>query len=326
MNDEYGIFTAKEFIDCKDNYRPLIDKFLFYGDRMFISAKRKQGKTVLILQIIFNLTTGKPFLDIYEVDKPCKVLYLMCEGYRPEIASRIVNMNKAIDIDWDNLHIINIRGIGLHTKQGIDRLKQMADSTNTKYDVIIIDPLYKTLYGGDINSAKDATMWTDNVDSFIGSYNATGIVVVHRSPKTFTDKSGNKHESTSEFGSSNFENFITHSYVLNKRKNLHSLDLYLQRSGKMIEKQEMKMITPEEDAKGRLFYTANIDETGTTSNQLIIENFLKEKKQYRYPDIWRDLSMAESTFCRCVKPLLDSGLINKYNDEHGKRWYQWTGN
>ena len=332
MNDdtgykEYGIFWGNTLFQEGGEQKPLIDKFLYYGDRMVIAAKPKQGKTVLIIQLICNLTTGQPFLDTYKVDKPCNVLYIQAEGSRGDIKKRFRNMSREIPYDATRIFHINKRGLGLQREKDMNIIKELAAKPGIKYDVIIFDPLYKLLHGGDLNSNADAIAWTNHVDEFIGSYGATGIIIHHDTEKEYIDKNGNKHRPSAQtlFGSSFWSGFITHSYKLTRHQGIHHLKIGIQRGGEMIQDQQMKMITPQKDRKGRLFFTMDIDKKEYSSSMLLIENALKKHKKLIYPDIYEELDISCSSFHRIIKKLKEDGNVESEVDENGKTWYIWTG-
>ena len=322
---EFGIFWGKALFECALEHKPLIDKFLYYGDRMVLSAKPKQGKTVLIMQLVSNLTTGKPFLDTYKIDKPCNVLYIQAEGSRGDTKKRFANMGKQIELDKKRLFHINKRGLGLQRKADIDTIKELAARPNVKYDVIILDPLYKLLHGGDLNSNRDAIAWTNHVDEFIGNYNATGIIVHHDTEKEFIDKNGNKHKpsETTLFGSSFWSGFVTHTYKLTSHKGIHYLRSGIQRSGEMIERQEMRMITPQKDKLGRLFFTATATDLEVSLGRFKIEEVLKKHGKVVYPDIYEEAGVSCSHFHRVIKDIEFCGNVESHKDDQGKVWYTW---
>ena len=327
MNDykEYGIFYGQTLFENVGEQKPLIDKFLYYGDRMVLAAKPKTGKTVLILQLMCALTTGKPFLNTYKVDKPCNVLYIQAEGSRGEFKENLANMMKELDCDTARIYHINKRGLGLQRKADMDILRKLAAKPGVKYDVIIFDPLYKLLHGGDLNSNKDAIAWTNHVDEFIGDYGATGIIIHHDTEKEYIDKNGNKHRPSAQtlFGSSFWSGFVTHTYKLYKHQGIHRLEIGIQRSGNMIKEQQMKMITPQKDHKGRLFFTTNIDEKEYSSAHLTLENELKKKGRIICPDIYEDLGISEANFFRIAKIMKENGVVVSEKDENNKTWYVW---
>ena len=320
---EFGIFTGDQLFECGTKEVPLIELVLNEGDRMCISAKPKVGKTVLIQQLMHNLTMGTPFLETYTTYKKCNVLYIQAEGTRRNMASRFRNMERAIPFDCTRIFHINKRGLGLQEKSSIDKLKELARTYDVNYDVIVFDPLYKLMHGGSLNAEQDVIKWTGNVDEFIGEYGATGIVIHHDTEKVARDKKGNIIETPQStlFGSTFWSGFFTHTYKLSKHKDLHYLKEGVQRDGGMIEHVTMKMITPQKDPLGRLYYTAN--DKDVSVNEFKLTEFLKRERRYMYPDIYTDACISRSSFHNIINRMKANKSVGVEHDEHGKTWYVW---
>lgn len=139
---EFGITWGEELLNYNVQKKWLIHKFLNYMDICCIAAEKKVGKSVLIQQLAISLTSGTPLFDIYEVDKPCKILYIQSEGNRASTIERIKNISKKVPFVLENFYHINIAGSALHSKSGYEYLVEESLRPGVKYDVIIFDPLY----------------------------------------------------------------------------------------------------------------------------------------------------------------------------------------
>lgn len=323
---EFGSYWGEELLNYSVQKKWLIYKFLNYMDICCIAAEKKVGKSVLIQQLAVSLTSGEPLFDIYEIDKPCKILYIQSEGNRASTIERIKNISKKVELRVDNFYHINIAGAALHTKAGYEYLVEESLRPGVKYDVIIFDPLYSLMHGGDMNDSKAATMWTNNVRKFLGIYGATGIVIHHDSEKKIFDKGKPvKKDPAMLFGSSVWGFFFTHCFKLIKRANdkCHKLTKVFDREGEMIDEIHLKMVTPDTDLEGRLYYTTNEDDKGTisTHKHMILE-CLKEHVEYKYPLIYNDLNMSQQSFHKYAKQLIEEGRIERYKDENKKTWYK----
>lgn len=325
---EFGTFTGHEIIEEFEPPKPLIDKLLDYGDRALIAAKRKQGKTVLVFQLICSLTSGKPFLGIYEVDKPCRVLYLQGEMTRAETGKRLRNMMKQVPLELDNFFVYNVRGLGLQTSHGAKKALDDIKKFNIAFDVVIVDPLYRFMHGGNLNDLADVTTWVNNFDVLTDTLDAhTAIFIHHESEKTFTDKNGNKHspDEGALFGSSIWGAYITQAYKLTSYKGIHKLrnPPGLQRSGENIDEIEMKMVTPQKDKLGRLFFEPYITHGDKEKVEIKLKNKLMYEKRCLYPDVYEDLGISCSYFHKLISEYEAEGKVIKERDEHGKKWYVW---
>jgi len=190
--------------------------------------------------------------------------------------------------------------------------------------------LYSTQYiklinGGDLNKQEHISVFTNNIDIIKGRYGASVILVHHDSEKSYKDNKGRSHEAshTTALGSSFLMGYITHAYTLKKEGDMHKLVLSIERSGDMAEELPMYMIVPQKDKLGRLFYT--VDSTKKSANIFTVRERIKEQGMCLYPDVYKDLDMIKMTFHRCVNKLIDERLVERIEDENGKRWYKWIG-
>jgi hypothetical protein len=321
---EFGVFWGDGLLNCNITYEPLIDKIINCRDIMCIKAVKKTGKSVLLQQLAFNLTTGKPFLDIYHIHKPCKVLYIQAEDFRTNMVKRFHNMKKCVEWDKNNFYHCVIAGTALHTEDGFQKLMELISIPKANYDVIIYDPLYALMNGGNMLDAKDATLWTNNVRRMLAYYKATGIVVHHDSEKSYTDKNGGKHKASEAnvFGSTVWGGFFTHAFVLQAHKGIHYLKCVFQRSGEMLDKLEMKMIKPQNDPERRLMFSAGPEDV--QSKESALKALLHTQKQVPYPEVYQILDMSTTHFHRLVAKFIKTGEVAKKIDDTGKIWYRLT--
>lgn len=319
---EFGIFWGEGLFNCDITHEPLIDKIANCRDIMCIKAEKKTGKSVFLQQLAFNLTTGSPFLGIYNISKPCKVLYIQAEDFRTNMVRRFKDMNRCVELDINNFYHCPIAGLDLQTESGYERLMSLILKPNVKYDVIIFDPLYALMNGGDMLSAKDATTWTNNVRRILANFKATGIVAHHDSEKSYRGKDGIVHKASEAnvFGSTVWGGFFTHAFVLQKHKGVHYLKCVFQRSGEMLDKLEMKMIMPQTDPQRRLMFSAGAEDV--QSKESALKALLQTQKQVPYPEIYQILDMSTTHFHRLIAKFIKSGEVAKVIDETGKITYE----
>ena len=132
---------------------PLIDGVLRKGHKMLISGPSKAGKSFALIALMIAVAEGKDWMGY-----PCEtgqVMYLNLEIDRPSFEKRVRDVYQAKE--WpmehpDHIDIINLRGMG----EPLDTLtpKLEARLKQKKYDLVIIDPIYKVITG-DENSAGD---------------------------------------------------------------------------------------------------------------------------------------------------------------------------
>lgn len=197
----------------------LIDGFLYKRQAVMLVAKDKVGKSILAMQMGLSLTTGKPFLDTYEVSGNYNVLYIQTEGSRESTKTRTVKMKKKINGGTGVFYYHYGRGLRLHTEEGLQDLKKLIYNCNDRIDVLFIYPVYKAITGGDISNSKDATIFTDALDAVKEEFNCSVVVVQHKrkSSKTAQGKIIDMGDEES-IGSFAFKAYFDHTINMTKQK------------------------------------------------------------------------------------------------------------
>ena len=324
-------YTAEEIVNLEINYIPIIDKFLYQGDTMLIKAQSKTGKSVASQQIGFCLASGQDFLDTFSVTREYSVAYISGEGFIGNWKDRFVNMEKLWRNNRQNFHFFECTSMGLHRTDDCEVLMEEMAARADHYDVIIFDPLYALSHGADLNSQKDVSKFTNNVETIKKHYNATAIIVHHDSEKTMVDQKGQKHSAshTTAMGSSFIMAACTHSYTISKvgwtkGRTMHKIQLGRERGGWGIKEMDVFMITPEEDELGRLGYTLDYEDTNV--NYHTLKEYLEKHRRMSDSKPFETVGLASATFYRNIKKLEHQRLVEKVVDENKKGWYQWVDN
>ena len=131
----------------------VLDGILNQGAKMTIGGDSKAGKTWLLMDLAFSIATGQDWLGI-KTHKG-RVLYVNFEIQKQFFKKRGQSIKRAKKIEGNvpSLLTWTLRGhftTAENFKEEI--LDQIADE---KFDVIIVDPLYKLLNGADANSAGE---------------------------------------------------------------------------------------------------------------------------------------------------------------------------
>lgn len=313
---EYGVFWGPDIYNyaAKKNY--LIEHLLFEKDVVCIVADPGIGKSVLAIQLMFNLTTKEPFLDTYKVKRPCNVLYLQTEGDRSETLDRIKSMKKGLRVDDTRWVHMNLEGICLNTGDGLGKFMNLAIQPQMEYDVIIIDPLYTTVKGS-MSSDEVATDWVRAVRTIKRKFNCTILVLHHDNKESYQQGQLVPRSKSSIFGSIFWAAFFNHNFKIRKHKGLHILESGKQRSGRIVDAIEMKMIEP-----NPLMYV-HFDE-GISLGQIQVEQLIKNSPiVLPAKDIITKTELSKATVFRALKKAQDRGLITKVNDKSGPG-YKWT--
>jgi len=138
---------------------------------MLICGRSAIGKTFLLLDILYCLAVGMPFLS--HKTKPCKVGYLSFEGDKRKILARMDTIKLSYPNAEDNLYWEHTMGFVLGS-HGIDRLEEII----TGLDVVGIDPL-RPLVPGDYTSPKDVSLFLKNLSQAQNDTGTTMILTHH---------------------------------------------------------------------------------------------------------------------------------------------------
>lgn len=247
---EYGVFSGEDIYAYDGTKNPIIDSILYEKDVICISAFPGVGKSLLIMQMLSNLTTGEPFLETYEITKPQNVLYVQTEGDRAETIERMKNMQRVIKIDNTRWAHMNVSCVTLNTDRGLQDFLAMAHKPKMKFDIIIIDPLYTTVKGS-LSDDTVATDWVRNVREIRNQFDCTFIVLHHDGKELYHEGHVIDKGNSNIFGSTFWAAFLSNNYKLKvKPDGTRVLDLGKERSGKMIDSLTMQLVEP-----SPLYYT-----------------------------------------------------------------------
>ena len=137
---------------------------------MLIAGRSGIGKTFLLLNILYCLASGKPFLS--HKTKQCKAGYLSFEGDRRKILTRFDTIGRSFPNTRDYIHWEHTLAFPLNN-HGIETLMELV----TGLDVIGIDPL-RPLVAGDYTMPKDASAFLTNLRK-VQNETSTTIILTH---------------------------------------------------------------------------------------------------------------------------------------------------
>ena len=313
---EFGIFWGDEVFNYPPEKDAIIDQLLYENDVICISSAPKVGKSILAKQIMCCLTTGTPFLDTLRVHKKQNVLYVQTEGDRSETIQRLDAMRLGVSVDWSRVFHMNVHGMTLNTPDGYQTFCELASQPKVKYDVIIIDPLYTTVKGS-LRNDDVATDWIRNVRDFKGNHGAA-VIVINHDVKDMMDNKGKVIErgANQTFGSQMWLAFFNHNFRLRKVKDVHVLECGVQRSGKIIQKLEMKLLEPKP-----LMFVNDAINVNSRENKLL-DLLKKHEFGVTIEMVIKETNMSKATAYRAVSDLNKDGLITK-RDIDGTNHYVW---
>lgn len=138
--------------------------------KMILYAPAKSGKSFLAIQAARCIGAGAPFLGM-ETTR-ARVLYIQCELSLILLRRRLLASQK----QYDNVFVGTTYAIKLDTEHGQGMLISAMEAIHP--DVVILDPLYKMI-AGDENEAEDVLRVFNFLDSVIGIYECSFLVIDH---------------------------------------------------------------------------------------------------------------------------------------------------
>lgn len=179
--------TGKQLKNMTISSTPQLVKGLIgEGQVMVIFGAGGTGKSNFSLHLAANLTSGEDFLDFYKIERPYRVLYIQGEGEEAMQQDRWLRIGKVVKQNDENFLNMHISGLALDTQTGVIDLIEGLKGVNFTPEVIIIDPLYKMIYTGDISEHKTCNILTQHIDEIRAHFGCAVIVNHHEHRTKFT--------------------------------------------------------------------------------------------------------------------------------------------
>lgn len=223
---------------------PLIEGVLWEGDVVMLLGSEKAGKSILGLQMAFCLSTGAPFLDKYVIPHPTPVMYIQTEGKENELVERMRHMANTLDIDETRFsrvfqHFLALDDLGTVTKliQGMERMALPPK-------VLVLDSLYTSMVG-DLNDNHAVRRFITAASEFLKRPGTTLVIIHHETKEQWEDGRVLDKGDRSSYGSVFLRAWVSHILYLKKHKDKSRiLSCDTQRSGKVLEREELTLIEP----------------------------------------------------------------------------------
>jgi hypothetical protein len=237
-----GILQVSE-----EKTKPLVQDFLYEDDFVILMAKQKEGKSLVALQLMCNLSTGSPFLDTFEIPNPVRVWYFALEGKDNDTKRRMVHMTHKLKCDTNMVKIFCCDGIQFNTKVGMIMLSDILSKYKDELPrVIIIDPLYQAMAG----SLSDDAIVRDFISKIriLSHICNASVIILHHSKRPFRLQDGTTKELGDEelFGSVFWKASVDHIFYMGAIGTTGNkfVKCDTQRSGDIVDMFEMKLHQP----------------------------------------------------------------------------------
>ena len=154
----------------------IIEGLLHQGAKMIIGAGSKSRKSWLALDMSLSIASGHSWLGFQ--CNAAKVLYCNLELMNWTLWDRVNGITEHHDMmPGDNLHVWNLRGHAMKLDEFKPHLvKQIQDGN---FDVVVLDPIYKTGGGTNENDAGAVATLLANLDEITEQTGAAVVFVAH---------------------------------------------------------------------------------------------------------------------------------------------------
>lgn len=333
MSTHFKAYQGRDFLTAEFPKRDwLIEKLIREGDSVILVGNEKSGKSLFIFQAICSLTTCHPFIDIYTVPKPNRVVYVQLEGEISDSQDRMKRMVKSLDINPDLFTYFFYPPLELEQKQYAQSFAQEVikqcnlsrkEGEPTVYpDILIIDPIYFAFRG----SLSDDEV----VREFIGNLRILkdtlkcAIILVHHTHKQKWSVKGEIINEGDEalFGSKFLKAWADHilMFLFDKAANKRSLHCNTQRSGDILKECNLHLVEPDP-----LYFREDKNEV---NKDLFVLNFLQGpefKEGLSAEEITNALGISRTHFYKSIKQPLAEGMILKLDGQRPIKYaYNWA--
>jgi len=153
----------------------IIDGLLYAKSKLLIGGVAKAGKSHFAMSLASCMASGQPFLQ-WEAPEPQRVLYVDFELHEWELDERCASA-----CNWDvpnNLSTLSLRKhYDVRSTKEVSRVLKTIDAS--KYDVVILDCLYKFNSAEDENDNAAMKVIGSWMDEIIAKYGITPILIHH---------------------------------------------------------------------------------------------------------------------------------------------------
>ncbi len=172
----------------------LVDQLFTVGSSGWVAAEPKVGKSWVVLELAYALSTGMPFLGRFAVKQPRRVLYVQEEDSLQRVLRRlkkIIKGDPARRAPSDDYWRWSIRsGFKLDSPVWMEMLRQEIESFSA--EVIILD-VFNRLHGAKENDQQEMTAILNALIVLATRYGCSFIIVHHnRKPQQGDDARANQ--------------------------------------------------------------------------------------------------------------------------------------
>lgn len=171
-----AIISAQQLIES-DICEPLelVEGLFRKEEKVLIGGRSKSMKSWAAIDLAISVSEGKPFWNLTTMKG--KVLIINLELMEGTLKRRLTIISKARKVDKiPNVSTLNLRGYPTSATQLLAHLSKQSEN---KYDLIIIDPLYKLTAGKEENAAGEMALVMNTIEEIIKITKAAVVIPAH---------------------------------------------------------------------------------------------------------------------------------------------------
>jgi hypothetical protein len=158
----------------------MVDQLFTVGSNGWVAAEPKVGKSWVVLELAYALSTGSPFLGRFAIKQPRRVLYIQEEDTETRVKRRLVRLiagdaTRSAPSDEYFRYVIRL-GFKLDSLPWLEALRQ--DIMAHKPEVVIMD-VFNRLHGADENNQKEMTELLNRLIRLNTDYGCSFLLVHH---------------------------------------------------------------------------------------------------------------------------------------------------
>ena len=152
------------------------------GGAMTLYGAPESGKSLVTLQLAFELSVGRPWLGVFAT-RQGRTLYIETEMTARQTKRRAARMLRALGIDGAGVAVVTVEGLKVGTPLGDAELDGMLLSYRP--DLLVIDSLLDVFPGG-ANNQEAAGLFYASLNIVRARYGCAIVLVAHARKTLFT--------------------------------------------------------------------------------------------------------------------------------------------
>jgi hypothetical protein len=172
----------------------MVDQLFTVGSNGWVAAEPKVGKSWIVLELVYALTTGMPFLGRFAVKQPRRVIYIQEEDSEQRVARRFRKLLRGTPergLPTDEYLRWSVRvGFKIDSQAWVNRLRE--ELIAFPAEVVVLD-VFNRLHSLEENKQADMTRVLNTLMDFNRIFGCAFIVVHHnRKPQAGSEARANQ--------------------------------------------------------------------------------------------------------------------------------------